>query len=98
MWRTMPKLRFRLATLLGLKKLLRKHGVQMVYADLTSSTPEVSTAIRRVGRNTTPTIAIYHGDALDSPVVLDGISSAVQIADALEKTIVAQRTQMADNK
>ena len=56
----------------------------MVYANFTLPTPDVKAAIRRIDRHSTPTIAIYHPDMLDSPVILDGLPSAEQITDACD--------------
>lgn len=70
-----------------LKKLLRAKAARMLYADLTSPTPELRAAFQKVGLGpfSTPTVAIYYADAPDCPVMLDGIPSGADIAEALKR-------------
>ncbi|WP_442511708.1 hypothetical protein SH528x_003420 [Novipirellula sp. SH528] len=66
-----------------LKRVIRERSFTLFYADLTSSSPEVLGFLRRIGRNTTPTIAVYSGGISGTPVVLDGMVSADQVINAI---------------
>lgn len=67
-----------------LKRTFRRRAVVGYYADLTSSTPESVALLQRLGRHSTPTVAVYTKGTADDPIVLDGIATAGQLLNSLK--------------
>jgi len=67
-----------------LKRDIRRRGVEMVYADLTSQPPPIMAAVRRLGINTTPTLVFFFPEDVNSPVILRQIISAEEILEVLD--------------
>jgi thiol:disulfide interchange protein len=69
----------------SLKQFLRSRFVIAYYADLTHPpSPDLTAFLRRIDRNSTPTLAVYPNGTSREHVVIDGIPTAKQIIESLE--------------
>lgn len=66
----------------ALRRLVRRRSVVAFYADLTSKSPEAISFLKRVDRNSTPTLVVYSKDTR-KPVVMSGFPTAKSVISAI---------------